>query len=144
MLYIFKQIFLILILKRTFTGIASCVAVFLLNFLANSNPHLLVTYTIIEKISLLFPSFSLGSGLIELTKNQIMSDALSILGQNGVYKNPFSLGVLGQKYISLVLTGFLFFIIIAIMETRVNFFPFCKPNIDVKEYSINLFLTYTF
>lgn len=131
-----------------FSGIASCVAVFLLSFLATSNPHLVLTYNIIEKLSLLFPSFGLGSGLIELTKNQIMSDALSILGQNSVYKDPFSLGMLGQKYISLVVTGILFFIVIAIMESRVNFFPCCKPNIDVSvclfyypQYTlINIFL----
>lgn len=91
----------------------------------------MLTYTIIEKVCLLFPSFGLGSGLIELTKNQIMSDALTMLGQSSGYKNPFSLAMLGQKYISLVVTGVLFFIFIAIVESRVNFFPFCKPNIDV-------------
>jgi hypothetical protein len=120
-----------------FSGIASCVAVFLLSFLATTNPNIVLTYKLIEKFSLLFPSFNLGSGLIELTKNQILSDAFSMLGQNSVYKDPFSFDMLGFKYISLFVTGFLFFGVIAIMESKINFFPFCKPNIDVSDNSRN-------
>lgn len=91
-----------------FTGIATCVAVFLLSFLVHTNPSVVLTYRVLEKISLLFPSFSLGSGLIELTKNQILTEAYSIMGQNNIYKDPFSFEMLGQKYLSLVLTGTLF------------------------------------
>lgn len=114
-----------------FSGIATCVAVFLLSFLSDTNPSIVITYKVIEKLSLLFPSFSLGSGLIELTKNQIISDAYSIFGKNGFYKDPYSFDLLGQKYLSLALSGVLFFIIIAIMESKINFFPCCKPNIEV-------------
>ena len=114
-----------------FSGIATCVAVVLLSVLADSNPSVAGTSRVLEKMSLLFPSFSLGSGLIELTKNQILTEAYSIIGQNNIYKDPFSFDMLGQKYLSLALTGILFFIIIAIMETKINFFPFCKPDIEV-------------
>ncbi len=117
-----------------FSGIATCVAVFLLSFLSdsnNNNPNILMTYRVLEKLSLLFPSYSLGSGLIELTKNQILADAYSIFGISNIYKDPFSMEMLGQKYISLVITGILFFFIIVLMELNVNLFPCCKPNIDV-------------
>jgi hypothetical protein len=114
-----------------FSGIASCIAVFLLSFLADSNPSIVVTYRFIEKISLLFPSFGLGSGLIELTKNQILSDAYSIFGKNDLYKDPFSFNMLGQKYLSLAVTGVVFFVIIALMELKINLWPFCKPNLEV-------------
>nr|QNH67915.1 ATP-binding cassette transporter subfamily A member 1-like protein X3 [Brachionus plicatilis] len=113
-----------------FSGIATCVAVFLLSFLAETNQSIAITYKILDKMSLLFPSFSLGSGLIELTKNQILSEAYSIIGQNNVYKDPFSFDMLGIKFLALFLTGTLFFIIIAIMESDINFFPFCKPGIE--------------
>lgn len=119
-----------------FSGIATCVAVFLLSFIAESNPSVAVTYRVLEKISLIFPSFSLGSGLIELTKNQILTEAYSIIGQNNIYKDPFSFEMLGQKYLSLIVTGILFFIVIAIMESKANFFPFCKPDIEVKIFGL--------
>ena len=114
-----------------FSGIASCVAVFLLGFLSDTNKSLKMTYQVLEKFSLLFPSYSLGSGLIELTKNQILTDAYSLFGVNNIYKDPYSLEMLGPKYISLFITGVLFFVIIAIMELRVNFFPCFKANIEV-------------
>ena len=119
-----------------FSGIATCVAVFLLSFLADSNKSVVMTYKVLEKFSLLFPSYSLGSGLIELTKNQIMADAYSIFGINGIYRDPFSLDMLGFKYISLAVTGVLFFLIIVLMEARVNLFPCCKPDIEVSFFII--------
>jgi hypothetical protein len=114
-----------------FSGIATCVATFLLSFLADTNPSVVLTYKVLEKMSLLFPSYGLGSGLIELTKNQILSDAYSMFGITDIYKDPYSLQMLGAKYISLVVTGILFFVMIVIMELRINFFPCCKPRIDV-------------
>ena len=106
-----------------FSGIATCVSVFLLSFLADSNTSIMLTYKILEKISLLFPSYSLGSGLIDLTKNQILADAYAIFGIDNIYKDPFSLEMLGQKYISLAVTGVMFFLVIVIMECNINFFP---------------------
>lgn len=115
-----------------FSGIASCVAVFLLSFISESSSKIKMTYQFLEKFCLIFPSYSLGSGLIEITKNQLFADAYAVFGVNDVYKNPFGLDMLGQKYIGLIITGFLFFIIVAIMESRINFFPCCKPNISVR------------
>lgn len=116
-----------------FSGIATCISVFLLSFLADTNPSIKLTYKVLEKLSLLFPSYNLGSGLIELTKNQILSEAYAMFGMNDVYKDPFSLEMLGQKYIALAVTGIVFFIVIVLMELRINYFPCCKPNIDVCE-----------
>ena len=113
-----------------FSGIATCISVFLLSFIAAANPAVVNTYQVLDKLSLFFPSYSLGSGLIELTKNQILADAYAIFGIYDVYKDPFSLTMLGQKYISLALTGALFFLIIIIMESRINFFPCCKPKLE--------------
>ena len=120
-----------------FSGIATCVAVFLLGFLSDANKSLALTYNVLEKFSLLFPSYSLGSGLIELTKNQILTDAYSLFGKNDVYINPYSLGMLGPKYISLFLTGVLFFAIIALMEFRLYYFPCLKPKIEVSRFFLN-------
>ena len=114
-----------------FSGMATCITVFLLGFAAEGNPSLFITYTFLEKVSLMFPSFSLGSGLIELTKNQILTDAYSIFGINNIYKDPFSFSMLGQKYLSLILSGVFFFGVIVLMELNVNFFSCCDPSIEV-------------
>jgi hypothetical protein len=38
------------------------------------------------------------------------------------------MNVLGQKYIALFITGILFFCVLALMETKINFFPCCTPS----------------
>ncbi len=117
-----------------FSGIATCVAVFLLSFVSESNPSVAPTYRTLEKISLVFPSFSLGSGLIELTKNQILTDTFQLFGITNIYKDPYSFDMLGQKYLALILTGLFFFGVIVIMELQINFFACCEPDMDVKIY----------
>ena len=101
-----------------FSGIASCIAVFLLSFLVASNPAIALTYKIVEKLSLVFPSYCLGSGLIELTKNQILSDTYALFGITDIYQDPFSMKMLGPKYISLVVTGLFFFLLIFLIESK--------------------------
>ena len=106
-------------------------AVFLLGFIQDSSPAIKMTYKVLEKLCHIFPSYSLGSGLIEITKNQLFADAYAVFGVNDVYKNPFSLDMLGQKYLSLIVTGIIFFLVVAIMESRFTIFPCCKPRIPV-------------
>jgi len=113
-----------------FSGVATCVAVFLLSFIVDQKPDLKMLYEFLEVFSMIFPSYCLGSGLIEITKNQIMTDAYALFGINDLYKDPFAMNMLGKKYIALGLSGVVFFLIIAIMETKVNFFPCCKPSIN--------------
>jgi hypothetical protein len=113
-----------------FSGMATCVTVFLLGFVAEANPAVYTTYITLEKLSLMFPSFSLGSGLIEITKNQILADTYAIFGITNVYKDPFSFGMLGEKYLSLLLSGIFFFVIIILMELRLNIFGCCDPDIN--------------
>jgi hypothetical protein len=114
-----------------FSGIASCVAVFLLSFISDHSATIKMTYKFLETFCLIFPSYSLGSGLIEITKNQLFADAYAVFGVNDVYKDPFSLEMLGQKYLSLTITGVIFFIMIAFMESKIKLFPCCKPRIKV-------------
>jgi hypothetical protein len=114
-----------------FSGIASCVAVFLLSFISDSDPSVKMTYAFLEKFCLIFPSYSLGSGLIEITKNQLFADAYAVFGVNNIYKNPFGFDMLGPKYLSLIVMGILFFIMVAIMEAKITFFPSLKSRINV-------------
>ena len=69
-----------------FSGIATCVSVFLLSFIADSKHSLKMLYEFLSLFSMVFPSYSLGSGLIEITKNQIMSDTYAIFGISQPYQ----------------------------------------------------------
>lgn len=59
-----------------------------------------------------------------------MADAFAVFGITDMYKDPFSLEMLGQKYISLIITGILFFAIIVLLETKIKFCPCFQPNIE--------------
>lgn len=111
-----------------FSGIATCITVFLLSFIAESNSQVRMTYLVLEKLSLLFPSYNLGSGLIELTKNQIIADTYAKFGVNDSYKDPFSMNMLGYKYLALGLTGIMFFLIIVYYESTFNFDTRCSKG----------------
>ena len=58
---------------------------FLLSFISDSNPSVKMTYAFLEKFCLIFPSYSLGSGLIEITKNQLFADAYAVFGVKDVF-----------------------------------------------------------
>jgi hypothetical protein len=110
--------YMIIFCFTLFSGIATCVTVFLLSFMADANPSVKIAYQFLSKFCLLFPSYNLGSGLIELTKNQIMAEAYAKFGITDKYKDPFDMDMLGLKYLALALTGVLFFAIIMLKEIR--------------------------
>ncbi len=114
-----------------FSGIASCVTVFLLSFMAEGNPSAKIAYDFLRRFCLLFPSYNLGSGLIELTKNQIMAETYAKLGLESPYKDPFDMEMLGYKYLALALIGIVFFLLIAYAESNIRIFSRCLPKIQV-------------
>lgn len=65
-------------------------------------------YRTMSNIFLVFPQFSFGNGLMELTRVDMQVQILSAFGVDA-YKNPFSMDVLGWMYISLFLQGFICF-----------------------------------
>lgn len=87
--------YMIVFCLTLFSGIATCVTVFLLSFMSDTNKSVKMTYEFLSKFCLLFPSYNLGSGLIELTKNQILADTYAKFGINNIYKDPFEMEMLG-------------------------------------------------
>jgi hypothetical protein len=114
-----------------FSGIATCVTVFLLSFMAEGNPSAKSAYEFLRWFCLIFPSFSLGSGLIELTKNQIMAETYDKLGLESTYKNPFDMEMLGFKYLALAIIGVFFFLLIAYRESKIRLLQYLLPKIQV-------------
>lgn len=123
--------YMIIFCFTLFSGIATCVAVFLLSFIADNSASTKFAYLFMDKFSLLFPSYNLGSGLIEITKNQIMAEAYAKFGVYDVYKNPFRMDMLGYKLLALALTGALFFLCIVWMESSISIFGCFNRNTDV-------------
>jgi len=63
-----------------------------------------------SNIFLVFPQFSFGNGLMELTRVDMQVQILSSFGVDA-YKNPFSMDSLGWMYISMFLQGFICFML---------------------------------
>ena len=130
--------YMIIFCFTLFSGIATCVTVFLLSFMGDANPSVKITYQFLSKFCLLFPSYNLGSGLIELTKNQIIADTYAKFGINDKLRDPFDMDMLGYKFLALALTGVLFFAIIVFMESNIQIFRCCKPELEVTYYLFEL------
>lgn len=65
-------------------------------------------YQTLSNVFLIFPQFSFGNGLMELAREDMQVQVLSVFGVDA-YKNPFSMDVLGWMFISLFLQGLFFF-----------------------------------
>lgn len=68
-----------------------------------------------ERVALLFPPFALMSGLVDVTKNHLLSEMFQLVGQD-VYVNPFSMELLVPHYITLGVEGVLLFIVNLLIE----------------------------
>jgi len=68
-----------------------------------------------ERIALIFPPYALMSGLVDITKNHLLSDMFQLVNQD-VYVNPFSMELLLPHYIALAIEGVVLFIINLLIE----------------------------
>lgn len=68
-----------------------------------------------ERVALLFPPFALMSGLVDVTKNHLLSEMFQLVGQD-TYVNPFSMELLAPHYITLAVEGVVLFIINLLIE----------------------------
>ena len=70
-----------------------------------------------DRVALLFPPFALMSGLVDVTKNHLLSEMFLLVGQD-VYVNPLEL--LGPHYLTLAVEGVLLFVVNLIIELVLN------------------------
>ncbi|XP_077071802.1 uncharacterized protein abca12 [Siphateles boraxobius] len=96
-------------------------------------------YRTMSNIFLVFPQFSFGNGLMELTRVDMQVQILSAFGVDA-YKNPFRMDVLGWMYISMFLQGFICFTLRLLLNKtllrKVRRLFWCKRNV-VQSYSPN-------
>jgi hypothetical protein len=123
-----------------FTGVLSCVTVFLLSFVTGAGVNIALAELWLKHLFLVLPSYNLGIGLIDLSKNQILAETYAMFGIDNVYIDPFSFDMLGIKYLSLAVSGFGFFIILMILESRIDFMPcFNQSSENVNCFNFDVF-----
>ncbi|MBN3307253.1 ABCAC protein, partial [Amia calva] len=88
--------------------IISTSVVYFLSQLKQNSQSTQQVYTIMSYVFLIFPQFSFGNGLMELSRQQMQVDILQVYGVDA-YENPFNMDVLGWTFVSLGLQGVVFF-----------------------------------
>ena len=81
---------------------------------------------ILSRIFLIFPPYCLGSGLVHLMRNELMADFGRTIDAN-LYVNPFSLKIIGDRIIAMILLGLIGLIVTYILDLDLRF-----PNIFYK------------
>uniref|UniRef100_A0A8C5BYA1 P-type phospholipid transporter n=1 Tax=Gadus morhua TaxID=8049 RepID=A0A8C5BYA1_GADMO len=77
---------------------------------------------ILKNVFLIFPHFCLGRGLIDMVKNQAMSDALERFGENR-FRSPLAWDMVGKNLFAMAVQGVVFFCITLLIQYR-----FCLKN----------------
>lgn len=70
---------------------------------------------IFEQTCQILPPYTLMSGLVDTTRNQLFSEIYALFEQD-VYVSPFSMKLLGSHYITLAIEGAVLFLVHLIME----------------------------
>ena len=106
--------FMVIYCLALFVGINTMVFRLLIDVfnLLQVSPYFKLTF---ERIALIFPPFALMSGLVDITKNHLLSEMFQLVNQD-VYVNPFSMELLGPHYITLAIEGIILFIVNLIIE----------------------------
>ncbi|XP_042560484.1 phospholipid-transporting ATPase ABCA1a isoform X2 [Clupea harengus] len=72
---------------------------------------------ILKNVFLIFPHFCLGRGLIDMVKNQAMSDALERFGENR-FRSPLAWDMVGKNLFAMAVEGVVFFTITVLIQYR--------------------------
>ncbi|KAF3835266.1 hypothetical protein F7725_027824 [Dissostichus mawsoni] len=103
-----------------FIGINGSIATFVLELFVDE--HLNEVNRILKKVFLIFPHFCLGRGLIDMAKNQAMSDAFQRLGTKQTL-DPLQWDFVGKNLFAMAVEGLIFFIFTILLQYKffINF-----------------------
>ncbi|XP_041861136.1 phospholipid-transporting ATPase ABCA1 isoform X2 [Melanotaenia boesemani] len=105
-----------------FIGINGSIATFVLELFIDE--HLNRINNILKKVFLIFPHFCLGRGLIDMAKNQAISDAFQRLGTKQT-PHPLHWDFVGKNLFAMAVEGVVFFIFTLLLQYR--FFLYFRP-----------------
>nr|XP_043900156.1 phospholipid-transporting ATPase ABCA1 isoform X1 [Solea senegalensis] len=98
-----------------FIGINGSIATFVLELFVDE--HLNEVNRILKKVFLIFPHFCLGRGLIDMAKNQAMSDAFQRLGSKQTL-DPLQWDFVGKNLFAMAAQGVIFFIFTIMLQYK--------------------------
>ncbi|XP_074524779.1 phospholipid-transporting ATPase ABCA1 isoform X2 [Halichoeres trimaculatus] len=105
-----------------FIGINGSIATFVLELFVDE--QLNEVSRLLKKVFLIFPHFCLGRGLIDMAKNQAMSDAFQRLGSKQTL-DPLHWDYVGKNLFAMAAEGIIFFIFTILLQYK--FFISFKP-----------------
>ncbi|XP_034149596.1 phospholipid-transporting ATPase ABCA1 isoform X2 [Esox lucius] len=114
--------YVVLTSVNLFIGINGSIATFVLELFVD--PHLNGINKILKKVFLIFPHFCLGRGLIDMAKNQAMSDAFQRLGAKQTL-DPLKWDFVGKNLFAMAVEGVVFFLFTILLQYK--FFINCRP-----------------
>uniref|UniRef100_A0A4W5PPM8 P-type phospholipid transporter n=1 Tax=Hucho hucho TaxID=62062 RepID=A0A4W5PPM8_9TELE len=104
-----------------FIGINGSIATFVLELFVDQ--HLNDINKILKKVFLIFPHFCLGRGLIDMAKNQAMSDAFQRLGAKQTL-DPLEWDFVGKNLFAMAVEGVVFFLFTILLQYK-SLFKYC-------------------
>ncbi|XP_062592616.1 phospholipid-transporting ATPase ABCA1-like [Saccostrea cucullata] len=113
-----------------FIGTTSTLSTFILELLAEEDEQLQYINELLKNVMLIFPQYCLGLGLMEMSRNQLYSDAFKKFNMKSRV-SPLQFDMVGKNILALFLQGTLFFFLNLLIE-----YNFClKPRqITMKDY----------
>lgn len=113
-----------------FIGTTSTLSTFILELLAEEDQQLQYINDLLKNVMLIFPQYCLGLGLMEMSRNQLYSDAFKKFDLKNI-TSPLKFDMVGKNILALFLQGTFFFSLNLLIEY--NFF--IKPRqINIKDY----------
>lgn len=108
---------MVLFCINTFIGVTSLATILVLDILGRSKTAE-DARNILHYILMIFPQYTFGDGLVEMTKNDITSKLLERFHMD-TYKSPLGWDLLGFHYVFLFVIGAILFVLNLIIECRV-------------------------
>ncbi|XP_066919865.1 ATP-binding cassette sub-family A member 2-like [Clytia hemisphaerica] len=107
--------FVVLILLNLFLGITCTITVSILQ-LFSSDPSLKIAYEIATQVCLIFPTYCLGRGLMDLAFTELLNQLYMEIGSLDKIRSPFEWELVTRSLVYMVTEGFIFFIITLLIE----------------------------
>ncbi|KAM9761903.1 phospholipid-transporting ATPase ABCA1 isoform 1-T1 [Menidia menidia] len=114
--------YVVLTSVNLFIGINGSIATFVLELFVDE--HLNYVNRILKKVFLIFPHFCLGRGLIDMAKNQAISDAFQRLGAKQT-PDPLQWDFVGKNLFAMAVEGVVFLIFTILLQYK--FFFYFRP-----------------
>jgi hypothetical protein len=102
-----------LIVANLFIGLTATLATYILE-LFPSDPELNHIGNILKGVFLIFPNYCFGRGLMDIAKNEYLTDYKNLAAKVGqgtavTWEDPLTWDIAGRNVMSMVLQGFIFF-----------------------------------